>query len=133
MAGIFPLGFEDLDINKLEMVTVMAAIKHWFRDLANLKVKIFVDNQVCMALLNYGITKSPFLATCLREISFYLAQYNIELRAEYIPSKENCLADLCSRAFSSDKFYANFNKLLTQNVLILENVFYDKLEFQLDI
>ena len=133
LAGIFPLGFEDLDINKLEMVTVMAAVKHWFKDLANLKVKIFVDNQVCVALLNYGITKSPFLATCLREISFYLAKYNIELRAEYIPSKENCLADLCSRAFSSDKFYVNFNKLLKQNVLILENVFYDKLEFQLEI
>ena len=133
LAGLFPLGFEDLDINKLEMVTVMAAVKHWFRDLANLKVKIFVDNQVCVALLNYGITKSPFLARCLREISFYLAQYNIELRAEYIPSKENCLADLCSRAFSSEKFYVNFNTLLKQKVLILENVLYDKLEFQLDI
>ena len=59
LAGIFPLGFEDLDINKLEMVMVMSAVKHWFRDLANLKVKIFVDNQVCVALLNYGITKSP--------------------------------------------------------------------------
>ena len=68
MAGIFPLEFEDLDINKLEMVTVMAAVKHWFKDLANLKVRIWVDNQVCVALLNYGITKSPFLAACLREI-----------------------------------------------------------------
>ena len=44
LAGIFPLGFEDLDINKLEMVTVMAAIKHWFKELANLKVKILVNN-----------------------------------------------------------------------------------------
>ena len=92
-----------------------------------------MDNQVCVALLNYGITKSPFLATCLREISFYLAEYNIELRAEYIPSKENCLADLCSRAFSNDKFFNNFNKLLKQNVLILEDVYYDKLEFQIEI
>ena len=82
LAGIFPLGFEDLDINKLEMVTVMAAVKHWFKELANLKVQIFVDNQVCVALLNYSITKSPFLASCLREISLCLAEYNIELRAE---------------------------------------------------
>ena len=62
LAGIFPLGLEDLDINKLEMVTVMAAIKHWFSELANLKVRIFVDNQVCVVLINYGITKSQFLA-----------------------------------------------------------------------
>ena len=50
--------------------TVMAAIKHWFAELSNSKVRIFVDNQACVALLNYGITRSPFLATCLREIYF---------------------------------------------------------------
>ena len=132
LAGIFPLGFEELDINKLEMVTVMAAVKHWFGELANLKVRIFVDNQVCVALLNYGITKSPFLASCLREINFYLAEHNIELRAEYIPSKQNCLADLCSRAFSNEKFYGNFNKLLNQGTLILDNIDYDKFYFEND-
>ena len=132
LAGIFPLGFEDLDINKLEMVTVMAAVKHWFADLANLKVRIFVDNQVCVALINYGITKSPFLASCLREMNFYLAEHNIELRAEWIPSKQNCLADLCSRAFSSEKFFINFNKLLFQGTLKLENIIYDFFYFEND-
>ena len=133
IAGIFPLGFEELDINKLEMVTVMAAVKHWFGELANLKVRIYVDNQVCVALLNYGITKSPFLAACLRELNYYLAEHNITLRAEYIPSKQNCLADLCSRAFSSDKYFKNFNKLLIQGTLKLENVVYDHFYFVNDI
>ena len=110
----------------------MVAVKHWFSDLANLKVKIFVDNQACVALLNYGVTKSPFLAACLREISYVLANFNIELRAEYIPSKDNCLADLCSRAFSSDSYFKQFNKLLLDKVLILENVYYEKFEFELD-
>ena len=132
LAGIFPLGFEELDINKLEMVTVMAAVKHWFADLANLKVRIFCDNQVCVALINYGITKSPFLASCLREMNFYLAKHNIELRAEYIPSKQNCLADLCSRAFSSNKFFINFNKLLFQGTLKLENIIYEIFYFEND-
>ena len=133
LAGIFPLGFEDLDINKLEMITVMAAVKHWFGELANLKVRIFVDNQVCVALLNYGITKSPFLASCLRELNFYLAAHNIELRAEYIPSKQNCLADLCSRAFSNDKYHNNLNRLLVQGTLILEPIVYEKFYFENDI
>ena len=133
MAGIFSLGLEDLDINKKEMVTVMVAIKHWFVDLSNLKVKIYVDNQVCVALLNYGITKSTFLAACLREIHYVLASYNIEIRAEYIPSKENCLADLCSCAFSNEIYYNNFNKLLREKVLILENICYEKFQFQLDL
>lgn len=129
LAGIFALEFDELDISKKEMLAVMAAIKHWFVDLASLKVKIFVDNQACVALLNYGITKSPFLASCLREISFFLAKYNIEIRAEYIPSKENKLADLCSRAFSSDTHYSNFNQLLKDGTLVLEEVFYDKFNF----
>ena len=115
------------------MVTVMAAIKHWFSELASLKVRIFCDNQVCVALINYGITKSPFLASCLREINVYPAEHNIELRAEYIPSKQNCLADLCSRAYSSDKFFKNFNKLLFQGTLKLENIVYKNFYFENDI
>ena len=133
IAGLFPMEYEEVDINKKEMLTVMGAVKHWFADLANLKVKIYVDNQVCVALLNRGLTRSPFLAACLREIQFVLARYNIEMQAEYIPSKENHLADLCSRAFSNDMFYKNFNKLLLDKVLILENVCYDKLQFELDL
>ena len=133
IAGLFPMDLEDLGITKKEMVTVMTAIKHWFADLRNLKVRIYVDNQACVALLNYGITKSPFLAACLREIAFFLARYNIELRAEYVPSKQNVFADLCSRAFSSDTHYDNFNKLLKDGVLKLENVMYDKFNFDLDL
>ena len=78
LAGIFPMEFEDLDISK-EMLKVVAADKHWFAGLSNLRVKIYVDNQACMHLLNYGITRSPFLASCLREIQFFLAKFNIDL------------------------------------------------------
>ena len=130
LAGLFTAEFDDLDISKKEMITVMAAIKHWFEDLANLKVLIFVDNQACVSLLNYGITKSPFLASCLREIQFYLAKYNIELKAEYIPSKQNHLADLCSRAFSNKTYFDNFNKLICDGTLVLENIYYDKFNFE---
>ena len=122
LAGLFPLEFEELDITKKEMLAVMAAIKHWFRDLANLKVKIFIDNQACVALLNYGITRSSFLASCLREIQFFLAKFNIEIFAEYIPSKENHLADLCSQAYSDEMFFRNFNALLGQDTLVLDTI-----------
>ena len=133
LAGIFCEEFDHLDITKKEMLTVMAAIKHWFSDLSNLRVKIFVDNMACVSLLNYGVTKSPFLAACLREIQMFLASYNIEIRAEYIPSNENKLADLCSRAYSNDMFFKNFNELLANGTLILENIFYNKFDFEFDI
>ena len=87
-------------------------------------------SQVCVALLNYGITRSPFLASCLREIQFILAKYNIELKAEYIPSKDNSLADLCSRAFSSDVHYRNFDTCLINKTFILENLRYEYFDFE---
>lgn len=133
LVGFFSLGFEDLDIDKLEMISVVAVVKHWFGELGNLKVIIFVDNQVCVALLNYDITRSPFLAACLREINFYLAEHNIEMRTEYIPSKQNCLADLCSKAFSCDKYFKNCNSLLNQGTLKFRNVNYDNFYFENDI
>ena len=130
IAGIFPYEYDELDITKKEMLVVMAAVKHWFSDLENLKVKIFVDNSACVSLINYGITRSPFLASCLRELQFYLAKYNIELKAEYVPSKCNFLADTCSRAFSSDKHFENFKKLLADRTIILDYVHYDKFKFE---
>ena len=129
IAGLFALEFEHLDISKKEMLTVVAAVKHWFVDLSNLKVKFFMDNQACIALINYGITKSPFLASCLREMQYYLAKYNIEIRAEYIPSKSNFLADLCSRAFSNNVHFKKFNNLLSERTIVLDHVFYDKFYF----
>ena len=130
LAGIFSSEFEELDISKKEMLAVMAAIKHWFAELAGLRVKIFIDNTACVSLINYGITKSPFLASCLREIQYFLANFNIEIRAVYIPSKQNYLADLCSRAFSNRTYFDNFNKLLNNGSLILDNIFYDKFMFE---
>ena len=130
IAGMFTSEFDDLDISKKEMLAVMAAIKHWFADLAGLRVKIFCDNQACVALLNHGVARSPFLATCLREIQFYLGCFNIEIKAEYIQSKHNVLADICSRAFSDQTHYNNFNKLLKEGTLVLELFSYDKLNFE---
>ena len=129
LAGLFLCEFDELDITKKEMLTVMLAIKHWFSELSNHKVEIFVDNQACVALLNYGITRSPFLASCLREIQYCLAKYNIEIKATYIPSKDNKLADLCSRAFCTDLHFKNFNKLLLNGTLVLDTLHYDKFYF----
>ena len=84
----------------------------------------------CVSLLNYGVTHSPFLASCLREIQFCLAKHNIELRAQYVTSKDNFLADLCSRAFCSEKHFKNFNKLLLEGTIKLEDFYYDRFNFE---
>ena len=81
-------------------------------------------------MLNYGISRSPFLASCLRDIQYFVAEFNIELRAEFIPSKQNYMADLCSRAFSNNVFFNKFNKLLNDGTIMLETLCYDKFNFE---
>ena len=62
-----------------------------------------------------------------------LAKYNIELKSEYIPSKMNCLADLCSRAFSNEVHYQNFNKCLSEGTFILDFICYEHFSFEFDL
>ena len=73
------------------------------------------------------------MASCLREIQFFLAEFNIELRAEYIPSRDNHLADLCSRAFTKNLAYNDFNMHLDNKTLVLENIIYEKFYFEHDL
>ena len=49
------------------------------------------------------------------------------------PSKQNHLADLCSRAFMTDANFSNFNKILKQGIIKLDYVHYDKFYFQNDL
>ena len=62
-----------------------------------------------------------------------LAKFNIELKAQYIPSKMNFLADLCSRAFSSDVYYNNFNKCLSDGTFKLDYIFYEYFFFEYEL
>ena len=56
----------------------------------------------------------------------------MEIFAEYIPSKENFLADLCSRAYSNNEYFSNFQKLLQEKVLVLDTIYYEKFNFEID-
>ena len=58
--------------------------------------------------------------------------YNIEIFAEYVPSKQKFLADLCSRAFINQSYYNQFNELLSAGTIVLENVIYTNLDFEYD-
>ena len=133
LAGLFPMNFEHWNITKKEMVTVMAAVKHWFADLANLRVQIFEGNQACVALLNYGVTRCPILVACLREMYYFLAKCNIELRAQYIPSKENCVPTFAAVLSAALVTMLIFTKLLVDKVLLLEVVDYRKFHFEYDV
>lgn len=50
-----------------------------------------------VTVLNFGRTKDPVLAQCLREIWFSTAQAQFQLRTVHLTSEDNRVADYLSR------------------------------------
>lgn len=75
----------------------MVAVKLWGHLLANKKVTINCDNMVSVRVLNSGATRIAFLQACLREICFFAALNNCEIKANHISGVNNRIPDLLSR------------------------------------
>ena len=88
---------QDLDINALELLTIIVACKVWGREWRGKRMVVQCDNQVSVIVLNTGRSRAPFLQACLREICFLAARYEFELRATHIAGVSNRIPDLLSR------------------------------------
>jgi len=51
-----------------------------------------------VALINSGAASDPALSQLLRRIATAIVLHNVELRARYVPGKQNVLCDLLSRS-----------------------------------
>ena len=87
-------GYNNYSIVHLEMLNILVALKVWAHQWANKKVRIKCDN---MAVVEVFKTKDVMLATCARNIWMLKALFNISIHIEYIPGKQNVVADLLSR------------------------------------
>ena len=109
--GKFPeavLG-KGYNINCLEMLTVIVALKLWGSVLKGQHVQIFCDNSTTVTVINSSRTRSGLLAACLRELAFLCATFEMEKRALHISTNNNRWADWLSRAFDTP---SNVNKFL---------------------
>ena len=99
----FPEGIlaQSLDINCLELLTIVVALQLWGRRWSGLRLTVRCDNAVAVSALNSGRCRSLFLSACLREICYLAATYEFEIRAVHIPGEFNQDADLLSRWASS--------------------------------
>ena len=87
----------DLDINSLELLTVVIAMKLWGPYLHGCRIVILCDNMTSVSVLNSGRTRNDFLCSCLREVTFLCAVNEAQIRAQHISSLDNRLSDLLSR------------------------------------
>lgn len=92
----------NLHINALELLTVVVSIKVWGKRWMGKRIVIYCDNMTSVTVVNSGASRDPFLQQCLREICFWAARYEFELKATHLPGMENRTADILSRAHLGD-------------------------------
>ena len=111
-------------INQFEMYVVLIAIRNWKESLSGQNVLLYCDNQTTIIALQSGRVSCPFMQKCLREIRFHSAKLNFRVRAVYLASADNCLADSLSRWHLSPKYKDIFmqeNKRLRLKEAVVSN------------
>lgn len=88
---------QELSINCLELLTVVVCIKLWGQSLRGKKIVINCDNSSSVAVINSGKARAHFMQACLREVSWFAAQHEFEIRASHIEGESNRIPDHLSR------------------------------------
>jgi len=99
------------DINTLELLSIMVALKLWGTALRGLRFILHSDNSNSVQALNSGRSRTLGMQLCLREIWFLSSLYDFEMSAVHIPGRQNSLADHLSRWHLSPDHEAQFDAL----------------------
>ena len=96
--SVFPdfILSQHLDINCVELLTIIVALKLWGPRWKGLRLTVRCDNAVA------------FLNSCLREICCLSASFEFELRAVHLPGESNCAVDALSRWYDNISARAKF-------------------------
>ena len=110
---LFPYILEQygLDLNILELLAVMVALKLWAPALRGQRFILSCENKNYVFSLNSGYSRTRAMQLCLCEIWFLSAAFDFELAAHHIQSTSNSLADHLSRWHLSPGHKAHFDAL----------------------
>ena len=108
-------------INQFELYAVIIAVREWKKHLQNLNVLLYCDNQTTVQVLQSGKVSCPFMQKCLREIRFHSAKFNFRVRAVYLNTSDNRLADCLSRWYLASNYSKTFLDL-TKNLKLTETI-----------
>lgn len=91
------LSEEDENIYVLELYPVLEGIRRWKTLFMGFKVEFVTDNLQVFFMIRTGRSANKTCMRWLREIFWICASNDIEVESEYIPSKDNVIADAPSR------------------------------------
>lgn len=91
------------DITVLELFPIVAALFMWAEQLQNKRLRFRCDNMSVCHILNKMTSKSDLVMVLLRNLTIKCLRFNVVLRAEHVPGKQNTITDALSR-FQMDRF-----------------------------
>ena len=118
---------QSFHISALEMLCIIVSIKLWGTNFRGKRIVVFCDNEAVCRVINSGSSRCEILQDCLRELCFFAAKYEFEIRARHLCSLENRLADHLSRwdlsPFHRERFFELTRDCFIQEVNVSENLF----------
>ena len=75
------ITIQRLDINSLEVLTTVVALKLWGHLWRGLRLNGRCNNEVAVTALNSGRCRNAFVSSCLREVYFLAATHEFEIHA----------------------------------------------------
>ena len=87
----------DLHVNNKETLSVTLAARRWAPLWSNKQVIVHTDSVSAKSFINKGTCKNKLVMTALRELFWWSAQYNFEIKAVFLPGVLNIIADTVSR------------------------------------
>jgi hypothetical protein len=116
-----------LDINCLELLTICVCVKLWAADLRGKRIVVRSDNFASVCVLNSGESRCLFLQSCLREICYWAAVFEFEIKGVHIEGDRNVSPDLLSRWDLQPRARLEFHELTRgracEEVTVAESLF----------
>ena len=108
-----------LDINCLEILGVVVAVRLWGEFYAGRRILLYCDNLQAVIAINSGRTRSDFMGKCVRQLWLEVASHEFQLKAVHLPGEENRLADSLSR-WELSPYYKHLFMQQTLGIPMLE-------------
>ena len=94
---VFPSCYSHWAINEKELLVIMVAIKRWYGSLGASRFQINCDNSTAVRAMDLQYIRNDNVQACMREIAFWCAKGDFQMRTVFIEGAKNVYADWLSR------------------------------------
>ncbi len=112
----FPLYLleETHNINRLQLVFLVVAVKLWGHCLEGKCILLYCDNEATVAVVNSGRCRDSVMLSWIKELAYETACNDYMLKGVHISGQDNRLPDLLSRWHISPEYELQFRQLVSQ-------------------